>query len=83
MLFLIKSYFLYFTSKADKVQISNGFNVSFQFCTSNKNGLLVIIVDKQTNNSFFIEMINYQVNTSYFFFINRYAEKKDSIIFMT
>jgi hypothetical protein len=38
--------------------------VSFEFKTTAKNGLIMIMVDRNTNNSFFIELVDSQVSVN-------------------
>lgn len=49
---------------AERVQIKDPFNVSFSFRTTAKNGILMIIVDKITNNSFFVELVDSQIKAT-------------------
>lgn len=49
---------------AERVQIKDPFSVSFSFRSTVKNGILMIIVDKFTNNSFFVELVDSQIKAT-------------------
>jgi hypothetical protein len=47
---------------AENITIKDSFDISFQFRTSQPNGVLMLIVDSKTNDSFFIELYDSQVS---------------------
>lgn len=60
-LIFFKSSAISFLIKADRLSINGSFNVSFSFRTTARNGILMIIVDPRTNDSFFVELYDSQV----------------------
>jgi hypothetical protein len=59
-----------FAILAQHLTIKDNFDVSFKFRTSSKNGVLMMVVDSYSNDSFFIELCDSQVKANCFLFIS-------------
>jgi hypothetical protein len=54
----------YLCNKARQVEIRDKFDLSFDFRTNSKNGILAIISDSYSNDCFFIELYDSQLKAT-------------------
>ncbi len=54
-------YFNSFIHSAQHIQIKDSFYTSFSYKTCHPNGIVMMIIDENTGNSFFIELVDSQV----------------------
>lgn len=75
------------SKKAESIMIRDSFDLSFEFRTNSRSGIMAIVVDNKSNDSFFLELTDSQVREgqldpmSPIYFITKFHQAQIDVVY--